>query len=256
MRSPAPSTVGSEFAPLVGPPSIARLTGEMLRQFEEVVEVRHVLARKMALEEFVWFVTRLPETEANAMKLPSALSEGPDVASVRPMLPFWQLAAPPQIPSSACEPSGAISTSIGRPAEIVGVTAKVSVLEVPPSKGGLRTDGGLNTCTSLIPALARSAAVSAAETCVALVNTVMRGAPLIRITESGTKSGPGLAPLTVIVALVPACAVAGLSELMTGKGLVMLNATVLEFPPPAGGKTSIPLTRGTPTTGINWITYW
>lgn len=136
-KSAAPSMDGSELDPLDAVPSVALLIKVVTGMHDP--PPRQVSRKKMSLDPLVCPVTRLPEMEANAMNSPFVLTEGPEFATVKPKVPLWQFASPPQIPLLACVPSGATSTSKGSPAVSVALTANVSMLDVPPRGAGLNT---------------------------------------------------------------------------------------------------------------------
>jgi hypothetical protein len=107
------------------------------------------------------------------------------------------------------------------------VTVRVIALEVPPPGVGLKTviinDPGWRMSSFLIIAV----------NCVELTKVVLWLEPLRRTLEPATK----LDPLTVRVKSGPSSRIAvGLSELMTGTGLLMANGTGDEVsgPPTAG----------------------
>ena len=91
---------------------------------------------------------------------------------------------------------------------------KDSGLDVPPP------GAGVNAVTDAVPAVAISAALMAAVSCVALTKVVVRFAPFQRTTEVATK----LLPVTVRVKLAPpAVRLLGESALVPGKGLLIVN---------------------------------
>ena len=115
-------------------------------------------------------------------------------------------AAPPTV-----EEAGAIEVSAG--AE-TGLMVNDRVPDVPPP------GAGLVTVTVAVPAVAISAAVMAAVSCVALTNVVVLAAPLNFTTDVDTKP----VPLTVSVkAAPPAVALVGESEVSVGAGLLMVK---------------------------------
>ena len=145
------------------------------------------------------------------------------------LVPFTVRVRPP-VPALA---------SLGDSELIVGtgfggmLIVNVSALEVPPP--GL----GEKTRTAAVPAIARSAAVIAARRRVALTNVVARALPFHCTTELATK----LVPFTTRVkAAPPAFALVGDSEVTVGTGLggvLMVNVSVLEVPPPGAGVTTV-----------------
>lgn len=111
------------------------------------------------------------------------------------------------------------------------------VVPVGSAKGRARfgvpkTTVGVNTCTEAVPAVAISAAVIAAVSCVALTKVVVRLPPFHCTAEVFRK----LLPFTVSVnAAAPAVAELGRREPSTGTGVVMLNCTAFDVPPPGAG---------------------
>ena len=115
-------------------------------------------------------------------------------------------AAPPTV-----EEAGAIEVSVG--AE-TGLMVNDRLPDVPPP------GAGLVTVTVAVPAVAISAAVMAAVSCVALTNVVVLAAPLNFTTEVDTKP----VPFTVRVkAAPPAVALVGEREVAVGAGLLMVK---------------------------------
>ena len=96
--------------------------------------LRQVSRRKTSLEVFAGVATRLVELDAKATNSPVWLVEGPAVVSVSAGVGPAQVA--PQTPRLAWVPSGARSTSKGRPVSSVGFTANVRALDVPPPGAG------------------------------------------------------------------------------------------------------------------------
>jgi hypothetical protein len=93
--------------------------------------------------------------------------------------------------------------------------------------------------TDDVPAVAISAAVIAAVNCVALANVVARVPPFHWTTEVLRK----LLPFTVRVnAAPPAIAEFGTSEPSAGTGVVTLNCSESEFPPPGAGFRTLTFT--------------
>jgi hypothetical protein len=112
---------------------------------------------------------------------------------------------------------------------------KICAFDVPPP--GV----GLNTVTLAVPALAMSAAVIAAVSCVVLTYVVVRSTPFHLTTELLMK----LVPLTVSVnAAPPAVADEGLRLEVVGTGLfaaLIVNVCVLDVPPPGVGLKTVTL---------------
>lgn len=133
---------------------------------------------------------------------------------------------------------GAIEVSVGTGfgAVIVNVSAfDVIPVGVPSGcarLGWLKTTVGVNTVTEAVPAVAISAAVIAAVNCVALTKVVIRTPPFQFTTEVLRKLLPFIvngndAP--------PAIAELGTREPSAGTGVVMLNCTMFDVPPPGVG---------------------
>jgi hypothetical protein len=199
--------VGSQLGPFAAFPLGSTLT----RLFDGVQEptVTHVVRTNTSLEAFVSVVTKLFDIEANATIDPFVFVEGPAVTASG--VPFAHIAAVPQIPFIACEPSGARSNMMGSPFVKVGFTANVRMFDVPPPGAALKT------CTWSTPPAAMSPCVSWVVTEVELTNVVVRGPPLISITEVALKP----VPVTVKVGAVVAAAATllGATSMITGNGL-------------------------------------
>ena len=115
-------------------------------------------------------------------------------------------AAPP-----AAAEAGAIEVSVGPETVLI---VKDRVPDVPPP------GAGLVTVTVAVPAVAMSAAVIAAVSCVALANVVVLAAPLNFTSDVDTKP----VPLTVRVkAAPPAVALVGEREVSVGTGLLTVK---------------------------------
>jgi hypothetical protein len=126
-------------------------------------------------------------------------------------------AAPP-----AVAPFGDSEVIVGAGLLIV----KVCAPEVPPP------GAGLVTVTFTGPAVAMSAAVIEAVTCVALTNVVVLAAPLKFTAEEALK----FVPFTVSVnAAPPAIALVGEIEVVVGTGLLTGKFRGAEGPPPGAG---------------------
>jgi hypothetical protein len=98
---------------------------------------------------------------------------------------------------------------------------------IPPA-----TSVGVNTVTDAVPAVAISAAVIAAVNCVALTNVVVRLLPFHCATDVLMKFDP----FSVNVNAGPAAvAELGDSEASTGTGVVIVNVSVFDVPPPGVG---------------------
>jgi hypothetical protein len=118
---------------------------------------------------------------------------------------------------------------VGERVVIVGaglLMVKVEPADVPPP------GAGFVTVTEGVPAVAMSAAVIAAVTCVALTNVVVLAAPLKFTTDVATK----FVPFTVSVnAAPPAVALDGASEVIVGTELLTVKFEGAEAPPPGPG---------------------
>ena len=136
----------------------------------------------------------------------------------------------PQIPLSAWLPSRARSTSVGSPNKFVGLTANITIFDVPPP------GAGVTTCTWLMPADDRSPAVSKASKFVEFTKVVVRAATLIVTTELGTKPTPVNA---IVVAALPAFAETGLNEVRLGVWFLTESGKLLDDPPFGGGFTTV-----------------
>jgi len=103
-------------------------------------------------------------------------------------------------------------------------------LEVPPP--GV----GFTTVTDAVPAVATFAAGTIAVSCVEETNVVVRGEPFQLTVEVETK----LVPFTVNVnPPLPAVVELGLIEVVVGTGLLIVNVTELDVPPPGLGFTTV-----------------
>jgi hypothetical protein len=133
--APDEEIVGSQL----GPFAVLPLGSTLINVFEGVHDatVTQVARTKTSLEAFVSFFTKLFEMEANATISPFVFVEGPDV--IASGVPFAHVEAVPQIPFSACEPSGAKSSMIGSPFVAVGFTENTTIFEVPPPGAVLNT---------------------------------------------------------------------------------------------------------------------
>src|SRR5271163_2847212 len=110
---PAESSVGSELGPFAAFPLGSELTTAVTGT--QLANAKQVLRTYTSGLVFRSVSTSLADTEANATNWPELLLDGPEVVVVRPSAPLAQLAAPPQIPSVAWEPSASRSTSTGKP---------------------------------------------------------------------------------------------------------------------------------------------
>jgi len=114
----------------------------------------------------------------------------------------------------------------------LGLTVKVCALDVPPP------GAALTTVMLDVPALAMSAAVIAAVTCVVDTNVVVRAAPLKFTAEPETK----FVPVTVSVnAASPEFFVAGEILVVVGAGLLTVRVCALDVPPPGAGFVTVML---------------
>src|SRR4029077_418429 len=102
------------------------------------------------------------------------------------------------------------------------------------------------TVTEALPAVTMSAAVMAAVSCGLLMKVVVRLLPFQRTTEPDTK----LVPVAVRVkAAPPAAALVGDSDVSVGAGLLTVNVTAAEVPPPGVGEKTV--TEGVPAVAIS-----
>ena len=107
---------------------------------------------------------------------------------------------------------------------------KVTEFEVPPP------GGGLTTVTDAVPAVATFAAGTIAVSLIEETNVVVRAKPFQLTVEVETK----LVPFTVRANwALPAMVEAGLIDVMVGSGLLIVNVTELDVPPPGGGLTTV-----------------
>ena len=132
---PDEEIVGSQLGPLAVLPFGSTLTSVF--DGEHDATVRHVLRTNTSLEAFVSFFTKLLEMDANATIPPFVSVDGPDVMASG--VPFAHVELVPQIPFSACEPSGAKSSITGSPCVVVGFTENTTIFEVPPPGAALNT---------------------------------------------------------------------------------------------------------------------
>ena len=115
---------------------------------------------------------------------------------------------------------------------IAGVAAIVNVcaLDVPPP--GL----GLTTVTDAVPAVATREAGTVAVSWVEETKVVASAVPFQFTVEVETN----LVPFTVKVkSALPAAVQVGLIEVVVGTGLLIVNVTELDVPPPGGGLTTV-----------------
>lgn len=130
-------------------------------------------------------------------------------------------AAPP-----ATAELGASSAITGGGKLIVNVAA----VEVPPP------GAGVETVTIAVPTVAMSAAVMAACKLALETNVVVRALPFHCTVEEEMK----LLPVTVSVnAALPANAEPGIRDVTAGAGLLIVNVSALEVPPPGGGVETV-----------------
>jgi hypothetical protein len=112
---------------------------------------------------------------------------------------------------------------------------------------------GVNTVTDVVPAVAISAAVIWAVSCVWLTNVVGRLLPFQRTTDVMAK----LLPVAVSVnATPPAVVLVGLIELSVGAGFVavMLNVFAADVPPPGVGVNTV--TEALPVAAMSLARIW
>jgi uncharacterized membrane protein YedE/YeeE len=122
---------------------------------------------------------------------------------------------------------------VGESVVIVGAglfTVKLTAAEVPPP------GAAFTTVTGNVPAVAISAAVIAAVTCVALTNVVVAAVPLNFTVDPFMNP----VPFTVNVnAAPPAFALVGESVVIVGAGLSTVKFTAVEVPPPGVGFVTV-----------------
>src|ERR1700735_1029656 len=104
-----------------------------------------------------------------------------------------------------------------------------------------------------MPAAARSAGVNDADNVLAPPNAVVRGEPLMRITEFGTYPVP---VSTREVLALPACVVVGVSEVMLGTGFATFSGKIFELPPFGCGLTTATCTGPALATSESRILAW
>jgi hypothetical protein len=108
----------------------------------------------------------------------------------------------------------------------------ICAFDVPPPGVGLKT------VTLAVPAVAISAAVIAAVSCVPLTYVVVRSEPFHLTIEPLTK----LVPFTVSVKAPPsAVAEDGLRLVIAGAGLLMVKICAFDVPPPGVGLKTVTL---------------
>jgi len=151
-------------------------------------------------------------------------------------LPFQRTTAPltkfvpvmvrvnPPLPATAVD--GLIVVIVGNRLVMV----KVAVLDVPPPGAGLKA------VTFAVPAVATSLAGMVAVSTVLETNPVVRSLPFQRTTEPLTKFVP---VMVSVKPLLPATVVAGLMLLIVGAGLLMVNVTAPDSPPPGAGLKTV-----------------
>src|SRR5256886_1474533 len=115
-----------------------------------------------------------------------------------------------------------VSVGLGFGAVIVNVCG----LDVPPP------GAGVNAVTEAVPAVAMSAVVICAVSCVLLPNVVARWLPFHCTMDELMKFVPVSAS---VKAASPATTLLGEIELSVGAGLLIVNVCALEVPPPGVG---------------------
>jgi hypothetical protein len=163
-------------------------------------------------------VSRVAETKAVTSGLPFQFTVEPEMKFV----PFTV--------SVNCDPPAV--AQVGLSELIVGTARIVNVcaFEVPPP--GV----GFTTVMEAVPAVAMSAAGTVAVSCVEETNVVVREVPPQRTVEVETK----FVPVTVKVNCgPPAVAQVGLIAVVVGTGLLMVNVTAFDVPPPGAGFTTV-----------------
>jgi hypothetical protein len=115
---------------------------------------------------------------------------------------------------------------------ITGVAAIVNVcaFDVPPP------GAGFTTVTDTVPAVVTNAAGTVTVSCVEEEDVGVRLVAPNLTTEPETK----FVPVTVSgKSALPAVTHVGLSELVVGTGLLIVNVTEFEVPPPGAGLTTV-----------------
>jgi hypothetical protein len=130
------------------------------------------------------------------------------------------------------------------------VMVNVTAFDVPPP------GGGFTTVTEAVPGDATSAAVTVAVSWVEETNVVAKAVPFQRTVEPETK----LVPFTVMVNDEhPAGYELGLSEVMVGTGLLMVNVTEVDVLDGGPGFVTVTeavpavATRAAGTIAVSWL---
>jgi hypothetical protein len=131
-----------------------------------------------------------------------------------------------KLPLPATAVAGLMLLIVGAGLLMVNVTAPDS----PPPGAGLKT------VTFAVPAVATSLAGMAAVSWVLETKVVVRSLPFQRTTEPLTKFVPVMVRVNPPL---PATAVAGLMLLIVGAGLLMVNVTAPDSPPPGAGLKTV-----------------
>src|SRR5574341_952621 len=140
--------------------------------------------------------------------------------------------APVRLSVKAAAPAMVEPGLIWKSAGVGLLIVNVNGVAAPPPGAGLKT------VTLAVPAVAMSAAVIVAVTCVELMKVVVRSAPFQRTTELLTK----LVPVTRSPKAEPPTSVAfGFNALVVGTGLLMVNVNDLVVPPPGVGLKTVML---------------
>jgi hypothetical protein len=163
-------------------------------------------------------VSVVAETNVVVSGLPSQFTVEPETR----LVPF----------TVSVNPGPPAVAQVGLSELIVGTARIVNVcaFEVPPP--GV----GFTTVMEAVPAAAISDAGTVAVSCVEETNVVAREVPPQRTVEVETK----FVPVTVTVNWgPPAVAQAGLIAVVVGTGLLMVNVTAFDVPPPGAGFTTV-----------------
>src|SRR4029077_4942944 len=163
-------------------------------------------------------VSCVAETNVVASGLPFQFTVDPETKLV------------PLTVSVSCGPPAPVQ--VGLSELIVGTALIVNVcaFDVPPP--GV----GFTTVTDAVPAVAMSEAGTVAVSCVEETNVVASEVAPQRTVEVETK----FVPVTVKVNCgPPAVAQAGLIAVVVGTGLLMVNLTACDVPPPGAGFTTV-----------------
>ena len=129
-----------------------------------------------------------------------------------------------------CGPPAVAQAGLSELIVDAALIVNVWAFDVPPP------GAGFTTVMDAAPAVAMSAAGTVAVSCVEETNVVVREVAPQRTVEVETK----FVPVTVKVNCgPPAVAQVGLIAVVVGTGLLMVNVTAFEVPPPGAGFTMV-----------------